>query len=125
MSHSSMPNCVYSYFCPFETQTTHGSGGRRPSRAWQPGQPLGPTRLTIVKEVVASASLPHDYPEFARRFNDTDAHVRDCVAQGWPMRTACARSTAAAAGGPRGAESLFRCRTAWSVGANLGHVAFL
>ena len=88
MGFSTSPSTLYSFWGLFNTQTSYGGGGRFPSRTYQPGQPVHMTRRTTIEETVAIASLPCDYAEFARSYHDTEEHVRDCVSQGWPLRTA-------------------------------------
>jgi site-specific DNA-cytosine methylase len=90
MGHSSKPNAVQTFYGLFPTQTTHNGGGRRVSKGWKPGDPIGSTRLTVPVETCRIASLPHDYQDFVAQHDNTDTFLRTCVNMGVPLRTSTA-----------------------------------
>ena len=90
MGHSSAPNAVFSWFSLFSTQTTYGGGGRYLPRDWRPGEKISVTRKPIIEETVRIASLPSDFLTYLRASGGDDDFARDCINNGWPLRTAMA-----------------------------------
>ena len=87
MGHSSKLNAVQTFYGLFPTQTTHNGGGRRVSKGWKPGDPIGSTWRMVPIETCRIASLPYDYQDFIFQHVTTDSFLRTCVNMGVPLRT--------------------------------------
>ena len=89
MGYSANPASVYSMESLPNAQTRYNGGGRRPPLDWKRGDPLKRTRLAVIDETRKICNLPEGAAEWIASFNPAagDAWIRDCTAQGVPLRT--------------------------------------
>ena len=90
MGPSWRPYAVQTHDGIYPTQTTHNGGGRRVPLSWQYGDKISDTRITVPIEAAGIASLPDDYVEWARSFDDSDEFLFKAINMGIPLRTATA-----------------------------------
>ena len=94
---SSKPNSTQGWDGAWSTQMSTNGGSRRPLLSWEPGTPIGATRLTVPKESCMLQSLDDkSYMALARMFYKKslgisyDQFVRELVNLGFPLCTGIA-----------------------------------